>query len=226
MLSYVFLALLAVSSVVHLIGSWIENNKMRMVTKPMLLIFILLYYLAAAPRESRSILLILALATSWLGDVLLMPPGNKWFIMGGISFLISHFFFISVYVSNIDFSAVKWVFVIPAALVYYGIGFAVMSMIRRTVPKPMLPPMYFYLMVNGTMNVFAFMQLLTIPCAGSVIAMIGAILFYISDCTLFLVRYHKNKNLIFKKHFTVMFTYILGEFLITLGMVLLGNAAV
>ncbi len=82
MLSYVFLALLAVSSVVHLIGSWIENNKMRMVTKPMLLIFILLYYLAAAPRESRSILLILALATSWLGDVLLMPPGNKWFIMG------------------------------------------------------------------------------------------------------------------------------------------------
>ena len=226
MLKYLFLALLAAASVVHLIGSWRETHKMRMVTKPMLLIFILLFYLSAVEPADWSVLLILALATSWLGDVLLMPAGNKWFVMGGISFLFSHLFFISVYVTNIDFAAVKWLLVIPAALVYYGIGLAVILALRKTTPKPMLAPMYLYLIANSTMNVFAFMQMLTRPCAGSVLAMIGAILFYISDCTLFLVRYHKNKNLIFKKHFTVMFTYILGEFLITLGMVLLGSASV
>lgn len=221
MLKYVFLVLLAAASVVHLIGSWRETHKMRMVTKPMLLIFILLYYLCALPREQWSVLLILALATSWLGDVLLMPSGNKWFVMGGISFLISHLLFISVYVSNIDFASVNWRLVVPAALVYYGIGLAVILALRKTTPKAMLAPMYLYLIANSTMNVFAFMQMLTRPCTGSVLAMVGAILFYISDCTLFLVRYHKNKDLIFKKHFTVMLTYILGEFLIAYGMVLL-----
>ena len=45
--------------------------------------------------------------------------------------------------------------------------------------------------------------------------------FFTSDCTLYLVRYHKNKDLIFKKHFTVMLTYLLGEALITVGMLLI-----
>ena len=49
------------------------------------------------------------------------------------------------------------------------------------------------------------------------VAFAGAVLFFISDCTLFLVRYHKNKNLIFKRHFTVMLTYLLGELLIVIG---------
>lgn len=222
MLKYVFLVLLAASSAVHLIGSWRETQKMRAVTKPMLLIFILLFYLSAVPAADWSVFLILALVTSWLGDVLLMPAGNKWFVMGGVSFLFSHIFFICVYFSNVDFAAVNWLFVIPAALVYYGIGLAVILALRKTTPKPMLAPMYLYLIANSTMNLFAFMQMLSRPCAGTVVALIGAILFYISDCTLFLVRYHKNKNLIFKKHFTVMLTYILGEFLITYGIVLLG----
>ena len=58
--------------------------------------------------------------------------------------------------------------------------------------------------------------------AGAAVAYVGAVLFFISDCTLFLVRYHKNKDLIFKRHFTVMLTYIVGELLITQGVLMLG----
>ena len=49
----------------------------------------------------------------------------------------------------------------------------------------------------------------------------GAVLFFVSDCALFLVRYHKNKNLVYRRHFTVMLTYVLGELLITQGMLML-----
>jgi hypothetical protein len=64
---------------------------------------------------------------------------------------------------------------------------------------------------------------MTLHNAGSVVAYIGAVSFFVSDCTLYLVRYHDNKELIFKKHFTVMLTYLLGEALITVGMLMLGK---
>ena len=53
--------------------------------------------------------------------------------------------------------------------------------------------------------------------AGLVTAM-GALLFFLSDSSLFLVRFHKNSPL--KTHFWVMLTYSLGEFLIILGLIM------
>ena len=79
------------------------------------------------------------------------------------------------------------------------------------------------LLCNSTMNVFSLMQLITLKSAGALIAFIGAFLFYFSDCCLFLVRYHVNKDLIFKKHFTVMLSYLLGELMITAGIMMMGG---
>ena len=173
--------------------------------------------------DDYSIPLLIALITSWLGDVLLIPKGHKWFTMGGISFMVSHFFFIFAYVGRIDFSKIPWFIVIPIALIYYGISLKIIFMVKDNTPKIMIPPMYFYLLCNSTMNVFALMQFMSNPNIGSFIALVGAILFFVSDCTLFLVRYSKKPEMIYKKHFTVMFTYIVGEFLITLGILLLAK---
>lgn len=215
----IILVLLAVTSTIHLIDSWKDNSKRRAYTKPFLLLFILLYYIFS-PVEHRPVL-IGALAASWLGDVLLIPKGNKWFTMGGIAFMLAHFLFIAVYVPQVNFSAVIWPVVIPAAIIYYSISAVIIYKLTPTTPKMMLAPMYVYLLSNSTMNVFSLMQLISNPCKASIVAYIGAVLFFISDCTLFLVRYHKNKDLIFKRHFTVMLTYIVGELLITIGMVML-----
>ena len=216
------LVVFAASSVIHLIRSW-QDNPRRAYTKPLLLLSLLGFYLCAAP--SVSWVLVAALLTSWLGDVLLMPKGNKWFVAGGISFLISHILFIFVYVPYITLSAVKWWVVIPVALVYFGIAAAVMRAVWGNTPKMMRVPMFLYLVANSTMNLFALMMLFSVRSLGGVLAYIGAVLFFTSDCTLFLVRYHDNKELIFKKHYTVMLTYIAGEALITLGILALQYAA-
>jgi hypothetical protein len=60
----------------------------------------------------------------------------------------------------------------------------------------------------------------TLHSPGSVVAYLGAVLFFASDCTLFLVRYYRDPNVVFKKHFTVMLTYLAGELLITLGIMM------
>ncbi|MCR5485314.1 MAG: lysoplasmalogenase [Clostridiales bacterium] len=221
MLQYVFLGLFAVFSLIHLYHSWTDDSKKRAVTKPFLLLFLLLYYIFAA--DKINVFLIVALATSWLGDVLLIPKGDMWFTLGGISFSFCHLAFITVYIPNIDFSLVKWYIVIPAALIYYAVSLKIIASLKKSTPKKMLIPMYLYLIANSTMNAFALMQLIVYMNAASLIAYIGALLFFISDCTLFLVRYHTNKELIFKKHFVVMLTYLLGEFMITLGIVLLNK---
>ncbi|MBR0122158.1 MAG: lysoplasmalogenase [Clostridia bacterium] len=221
MLKFVFLFLLAVSSVLHLYGSWVEKNKVRSVTKPLLLVFIVLYYVTYGARILP--LLVAALVASWLGDVLLIPKGNAWFTAGGIAFMLAHFLFIAVYVPQVDFAKVNWLITVPAAVVYYGVSAVIIHLLTPTTPEKMRAPMYIYLLANSTMNVFALMQLISNPCAGSAVAYTGAALFFVSDCTLFLVRYYKKPDVVFKRHFTVMLTYILGEFMITQGMIMLSK---
>ena len=221
---FIFLGLLAVDTVIHLIDSWKDDAKKRRRTKPFLLIFIMLYYIFSA--DKISVILIAALVTSWIGDILLMGKGNKWFTAGGISFMLSHFLFIAVYVLNLfskPLEGIIWWIVIPVAIIYYTISFLIVRALKPTTPKSMLVPMYIYLLCNSTMNVFSLMQLMTFRSPGAIVAYIGAVLFFISDCTLYLVRYYKNENLIFKRHFTVMLTYVLGELLITQGVLMLGT---
>ena len=100
-----FLVLFAAVSILHLAASFVSNKKLRAATKGFILLFLLLYYLFAA--EKRNGVLIAAVATSWLGDVLLIPPGNGWFAAGGISFMLSHFCFIAVYIMAVNFADVN-----------------------------------------------------------------------------------------------------------------------
>ena len=218
-MNYLFLVLLIIASAIHLYDSW-HDNKRRGFTKPFLLLFIILYYVFST--DTPYWVLLGALITSWLGDVLLIPKGNKWFLAGGISFLFCHILFIGVYMRNIDFAKVNLYVMAPVTVVYYTVVIIIIKNLYPTTPRAMVPPMCFYLFANATMNIFALKQLFSNPTAGAVVAYIGAILFFISDCTLYLVRYYRNPDIVYKRHFTVMLTYILGEFLITQGVLMLG----
>lgn len=211
----VFLVLFTITSLIHLYDSWNDDSKRRARTKPFLLLLLLLFYIVSTRKAN--VYLVLALAFSWLGDVLLIPKGHKWFTMGGISFIFSHVFFILTYLPNVTFRAVNWLIVVPMAVVYYGISIFLMHVLKPTTPKSMVLPMRFYLLCNSTMNVVSLMQLMSCRSFGAWVGFAGALLFFISDCCLFIVRYSTNPEIIFRKHFTVMLSYLLGELLIVLG---------
>ncbi len=221
-MQYCFFGLFVALSLVHLYDSWRDDARKRARTKPFLLLLLLLFYLAAA--KERSLPLVLALLFSWLGDVLLIPRGHRWFALGGISFMLAHLLFIQVYVNHIRWEGLPWGLVIPVTALYFLAALRVILAVREKTPRFMIFPMYFYLLANSAMNSFAFMQLLSLRSPGALTAYLGAILFYLSDCTLFLVRYHKKKNLVYHRHFTVMLTYLLGETFITVGVLWIGGA--
>ncbi len=213
-MTYVFLAIFLISTAIHLYGSIRQDKKLRNLTKPILLASLFGFYYVSAKVVLPAILL--ALFFSWLGDVLLMPSGVKWFTAGGIAFMVSHAFFIAGYCSEIDFSRIHPLIILPLAAVFIGLVCFIFSKLKPHLPKILFYPMFFYLLINGTMNCFAIFRMISKPCTPTIITCIGAILFFISDSTLFFVRFKKDGLL--KTHFWVMLTYSIGELLIIIGL--------
>ena len=201
---------------IHLYASFRKDRKLRNITKPFILLLLLAWYLLSAEKASWTI--ILALLFSWLGDVLLIPKGNKWFTAGGIAFMISHFFFILSYAAITDFSKVPLWPKIVLPLLFFLCSSTVFYYLRPHLPKALFWPMLLYLLINGTMNCFAWFRSLSVTGKAGLITALGALLFYISDCSLFFVRFKKDSRM--KTHFWVMLTYSLGEFLIILGLLM------
>ena len=214
---FVFLAIFLVSAVIHLYASYKSDKPLRNKSKPFLLLSLLGWYICCT--ENAQGIVITAILTSWLGDVLLIPKGTKWFAIGGVSFAVSHLCFVFGYLPHIDFALVPiWAIALTAA-VYFVVVCFVFKGLKEHLPKALFYPMFVYLLINGSMNSFALFQLISMPCRASIITFIGAVLFFISDSTLFYTRF--KKDTIFKNHFPVMLTYIIAEFLIIQGFVLL-----
>lgn len=216
-MKYVFLAIFIISSAVHLYASAKQDKTLRAATKWILLPALLGWYCLSVAEPLP--IVIAALVTSWLGDVLLIPKGVKWFSIGGMSFLLSHLCFIAAYTANISFSAIPVWAILAAGAAYAAAVACLFSRLKPHLPEKLFGPMFFYLLVNGAMNCFALYQLISLPCLATAVTFVGALMFFTSDSTLFFVRF--KKDCVFKTHFEVMLTYILGEFLIVLGLVML-----
>ena len=219
-----YIILFAAFTGVHLYASYKQLPQLRAPTKPVILLAVLGMYLEWEHLHgaSPSLFIILALVTSWLGDVFLIPKGVKWFTIGGIFFWISHFLFIfGYYESGVVFANIPAAVYIIVALVYIPTVVILFSKLRPSLPKPLFYPMFFYLLTNGAMNAFAWFRLFSGSCSlpGGIVTAAGALLFFISDSSLFFVRFDKNSKM--KTHFTVMLTYSAGEFLIALGLMLM-----
>jgi len=215
-MKYLFLSLFIISSILHLYASFVKNKPMRNVTKGWLLLSLMAFYATAVP--SPSWLVLLAILFSWLGDVLLIPKGTKWFAAGGVAFMISHVFFALAYASLTNFINVNVWLIIILALVDFAAVFVVFYFLKKRLPKALFYSMFFYLLCNGGMNCFAWFMFASLQTTGALITAIAALFFFISDCTLFFVRFDKNSEN--KSHFTIMLTYLIAEFFIIFGLIL------
>lgn len=212
------LAVFIVSSAIHLYASAKRNSRLRAYTKPFILLGLLGWYCLSA--EPILWVAVAAVFLSWLGDVLLIPPGTGWFTAGGISFMISHLCFAAVYCRNIDFRYVPFWLIVLVALIYGIAVFVVLRGLKKYLPKRLFWPMTGYLCINGVNNCCALYQLFCKPCLASAVIYLGAVLFFASDSILFYVRFNKQTR--WKSHFPVMLTYIIAEFLIVYGIMMMG----
>ena len=214
---YVILALYLTAAALNLAASYKNNRIMFAVTKPMLLLLLGLYcFFRTSPTVDW--LMIAAFAACWLGDVLLMLKGDLWFTVGGVSFFSGHVLLILIFARYIDLASLPLAYLIPAAAVYAAAAGFVMYRARRGAPKIMQIPMLLYLLCNAVTNLFALTRLIESPGVWTAVSFVGALLFFLSDCALFLLRYESGRESFFKSGFFVMLTYISGVLLIALGL--------
>lgn len=222
-MSYVLLGIFAVVTALHLYARLTRKTKLRDISKVFILIpLIILYLIEAARINAINPFVVIALVACWIGDVLLIMHGVKWFIFGGISFWIGHASFIVAYNYDIIYSKVPiWLLIITPIIMVAGVSLVLIKL-KPFVKKKLFIPTCGYLLFNGSMNVFAIFRLATgiaiNSFVGPLITVIGALLFLISDSTLFFARF--NKNSIMHTHFLVMLTYSIGELLIVLGLII------
>lgn len=214
-MKYLFIATFWISTLIHLYASKEKNTKLRNYSKPFILPSLLGMYVCSTENVLWSA--VLAFIFSWLGDLFLIGKGVKWFSVGGVAFMISHFFFMISYSYDIPFDQVNIFLFLGIFLFYVTIVSFIFKELKKHLPKSLVIPMFFYLSINGLMNCFSLIRLISNVTTSNIITFIGATLFFISDSILFFVRFNKNSR--FKTHFWVMFTYSIGEFLIALGLI-------
>ena len=217
-LSYLFLFLYAVAAVLNLIGTRKGHEKLFAVTKPMLLLLLCLFCFCRT-YPTPGMLLIGAFFTCWIGDVLLMLKGEGFFTVGGIAFLGGHILLILIFARQADIFISPLYVLIPAVAVYIAASVFVILRTRKGAPPLMLIALLLYLLCNAAMNLFALSRIFVSPGIWSVLSYVGAVLFFISDCALFLIKYDDGRARFYKTDFFVMLTYISGVLLIALGLV-------
>ena len=215
-MKYAMLIIFVVMTAIHLYASLKQDKPLRDKTKPFILLSLLGFYVYSV--DTIRLTVVLALIFSWIGDMFLILKGVKWFAVGGVSFMISHIFFILSYLPNVVFSNINVSVIIVLAVFFFITVSIIFKNLRPYLPKAIFYPMYLYLLINGAMNCFAIFRFLSNIELASIITVIGAILFFISDCSLFFVRF--KKDCLLKTHFLVMLTYSIGELLIVIGLIL------
>lgn len=197
-------ALAAVAAVLALTdwwAVWVERPTVRYVTKPGALAALIGVAVTLEPVDSTiRAWMVLGLALSLVGDVLLMLP-ERWFVPGLVAFLFGHI----AYVVGMQQAprSMSWTLVGVAVVVAGAatVGHRIVDRVRAGTQAPLAGPVAAYLVVISAMVASAFGT-------AAVWAIAGALLFYVSDATLAWNRFVERHRL---GPLAVMVTYHLGQ---------------
>lgn len=206
-----WLNLYIVAAVTVLAGLLLDIWLLYVVAKPLLMIALALYFIAATKGfPGWRIYVVLALVFSWAGDVFLIS--REWFIAGLVSFLIAHVFYIISYQKTGAASGelkpldiVKFVLygLLLIAIIYPGLG-------------DLLLPVFVYALVLLAMGVWAHKRRGATTDSSFKLVAAGAILFALSDG---LIAVNKFAFEVPAERILVMSVYMTAQYLIVSGMI-------
>lgn len=184
----------------------------RKFTKPLIIPFLLMYFLFNA--KTINVFIPLSLIFSTLGDTFLLFRKNRRFLLLGLfSFFLTHIFYILLFLETIEILSIpawSYLFLPP----YFIIGVMVFRMLDL---KEFLLAIsvIIYMLAIVTMNFLSFLRFFSVPFNSFILIFLGSLLFIISDSLLSL-RYFGEKKI--RGEF-VTISYILAQFLIVLGFI-------
>ncbi len=192
-------------SILDIIGVAINSSLLQVIFKPMIMLSLMALYYYSVEKKNNWFLL--ALAFSFLGDVLLMDKNNL-FLYGIAAFLMAQVIYIKLIVGQLNKSSLqqKILAIIP---------FAIFIIVLLGVLKDNLNEFLIPVIIYGlTISIFGIVSLLNYLSDRSKIALIllvGAVLFILSDSMIALFKFHDPKAIY---PIATMITYVLAQYLI------------
>jgi len=222
--SIIFLILFLIVSTGQMMAVERENEKWIYITKPLMMPLLALYYAISSLQMNKfDWLIVAALLAGCAGDTFLMLKGNEnYFLLGMVSFLLGHVFYIISFIFTMGTEIVLMLIAGPLLLI------PVILILYFTFPKykdnlgDYKIPVYVYMGAILLMHVFAILRGTQYPlyCSCFILTYIGSILFIFSDSLIAVDKFGEKK--IRRVRSYIMETYILGQFLITIGVLLAG----
>lgn len=196
----------AATGVCALIEWWATNadrKSVRYVTKPLTLALLIAVAVTLDPAVSSAVRwwMVAGLALSLAGDIFLLLP-EKWFIAGLGSFLVGHIAYVvglQLAPTSLGWTLVGLGLVIVSVIL---VGRAMLQRVDLKEAEGLIGPVIAYVVIISAMVVSAFGT-------AAIFAIIGALLFYLSDGTLAWNRFAEKRRW---GPLTVMVTYHLGQF--------------
>jgi uncharacterized membrane protein YhhN len=223
MIEYIFLVLFFILSIIEIFGEYKDNYKIIYVFKPLLMPMLILFYIFGVIEATGAVtnvnwLIIVALLGGMAGDTFLMLKNEeKWFLYGMVAFLINQIFYIlSFFLSITNYATFNpWVLFLlgPTILILL---FTVPRFLNKS--GDMKIPVLVYMVAILLMHIAALIRLSTNQGLASILIFIGSISFIFSDSCIAVNKWAEeftNARLI------IMTTYLMAQFYITLGVLLI-----
>jgi uncharacterized membrane protein YhhN len=195
-------------SITEIIFGTIGNPMGVYLTKPLIMLLIMLFYVnqTKGKRESTDKVMLLAFFFSMLGDIFLMFEGEKFFMMGLGSFLITHLLYIFIF--RKEGKQPNWLSRIAIAI----FSIIMLLFIKDQLPMGLFIPVIVYMTAISIMAMSAAERATNARSYQTLL--IGALLFMVSDALIALDKF--AYTIPFRTLF-VMGTYVLAQYLIANG---------
>lgn len=217
MKSVYFLYFFFTSLAVHLISILGKWQVISHLTKPLLLVSLIVYFLSSNKMLNRSnTFFIAALVFSLMGDILLIfqNSGSIYFISGLGAFLLAHICFI-IYFKKLPGTGdgVKWNIPVLAVIVVYGAGLLILLYPKL---QSLKFPVTVYAATICIMLIYAIHLHLRYRTKATLYFAVGAALFVLSDSLLAINKFYITFTF---ASFGIMLTYSLAQWLLVSGAV-------
>ncbi|MBF4519303.1 lysoplasmalogenase [Flavobacterium sp. ANB] len=216
-----FIKLYFVISLFYLLILYLGHENLDLYLKP-ILIPVLGFVVYLHERFPLRNTLLTALLFSWIGDVILLfaDIAEIYFILGLVSFLISHIMYCIVFSKQIktETKTNKSLFAIGSLVIMIYL-FGILSVLSPSLGDLKIP-VTVYATVISIMLLLAFNGFLVWKKSGSKLVFIGAIAFVISDSILAINKFYMP---IQKSALIIMLTYLVAQYLIVVGVLKLNS---
>ena len=221
MLKQLFLYLFIISSILQVSGEILQNEILIFTFKPLLMPFLLLWYLYSSRKHEIRTSIIIALIFSFFGDTFLLFvfKNEIFFLLGLGSFLIAQLSYVYTFYKDKQGKKLSLSFIILTTsffLLYTGILFF------KIYPNlnEFLIPVIVYASAVGLMGITAAFRYQSVNKTSFNQVFIGAFLFIISDTFIALDKFLYNGGLAFAS-LIIMSLYILGQYFIVKGILMI-----